>query len=123
MTRFYQEITGVLGDYWKKDATKRVQDYVEEAKMKADVDSNGAIRWKNNGNYLMDDYCEVLEYAGYPFSREATKAARDAQVAEKLAAYRANPPMMTDEDIAEMRAAFGSGTSVVDVISGQRILL
>ena len=123
MTRFYQEITGVLGDYWKKDATKRVQDYVEEAKMKADVDSNGAIRWKNNGNYLMDDYCEVLEYAGYPFSREATKAARDAQVAEKLAAYRANPPMMTDEDIAEMRAAFGSGTSVVDVISGQQILL
>lgn len=123
MTRFYQEITGVLGDYWKKDATKRVQDYVEEAKMKADVDSNGAIRWKNNGNYLMDDYCEVLEYAGYPFSREATKAARDAQVAEELAAYRANPPMMTDEDIAEMRAAFGSGTSVVDVISGQRILL
>ena len=123
MTRFYQEITGVLGDYWKKDATKRVQDYVEEAKMKADVDSNGAIRWKNNGNYLMDDYCEVLEYAGYPFSREATKAARDAQVAEQLAAYRANPPMLTDEDVAEMRAAFGSGTSVVDVISGQRILL
>lgn len=123
MTRFYQEITGVLGDYWKKDATKRVQDYVEEAKMKADVDSNGAIRWKNNGNYLMDDYCEVLEYAGYPFSREATKAARDAQVAQQLAAYRANPPMMTDEYIAEMRAAFGSGTSVVDVISGQQILL
>ena len=123
MTRFYQEITGVLGDYWKKDATKRVQDYVEEAKMKADVDSNGAIRWKNNGNYLMDDYCEVLEYAGYPFSREATKAARDAQVAEQLADYKSNPPMMTDEYIAEMRAAFGSGTSVVDVISGQQILL
>ena len=123
MTRFYQEITGVLGDYWKKDATKRVQDYVEEAKMKSDVDSNGAIRWKNNGNYLMDDYCEVLEYAGYPFSREATKAARDTQVAEQLAAYRANPPMMTNEYIAEMRAAFGNGTSIVDVISGQRILL
>lgn len=123
MTRFYQEITGALGDYWKKDATKRVQDYVEEAKMKADVDSNGAIRWKNNGNYLMDDYCEVLEYAGYPFSREATKAARDVQVAQQLADYRANPPMITDEDIAEMRAAFGSGTSVVDVISGQQILL
>ena len=123
MTSFYQEITGVLGDYWKKDATKRVQDYVEEAKMKADVDSNEAIRWKNNGNYLMDDYCEVLEYAGYPFSREATKAARDAQVAQQLADYRTNPPMMTDEYIAEMRAAFGSGTSVVDVISGQRILL
>lgn len=123
MTRFYQEITGVLGDYWKKDATKRVQDYVEEAKMKADVDSNGAIRWKNNGNYLMDDYCEVLEYAGYPFSREATKAARDAQVAQQLADYKSNPPMMTDEEIEEMRAAFGSGTSVVDVIGGQRILL
>lgn len=123
MTRFYQEITGALGDYWKKDATKRVQDYVEEAKIKADVDSNGAIRWKNNGNYLMDDYCEVLEYAGYPFSREATKAERDSQVAEQLADYRANPPMMTDEEIEEMRAAFGNGTSVVDVISGQQILL
>ena len=123
MTRFYQEITGVLGDYWKKGATKRVHDYVEEAKVKADVDSNGAIRWKSNGNYLMDDYCEVLEYAGYPFSREATQIARDAQVAEQLADYKANPPMMTDENIAEMRAAFGGGTIVRDVITGKKYKL
>ena len=123
MTRFYQEITGVLGDYWKKAATKRVHDYVEEAKVKTDVDSNGAIRWKSNGNYLMDDYCEVLEYAGYPFSREATQIARDAQVAEQLADYRANPPMMTDENIAEMRAAFGDGTIVRDVITGKKYKL
>lgn len=62
----------------------------------------------------MDDCCEVLEYAGYPFSREATQIDRAAQVAEQLAAYRANPSMSA-EGLAEMRAAFGSGTTVRDV--------
>ena len=64
MTRFQREISGDLGTYWQQDATMRVHDYVEEAKVETEVDSNGAIRWKTNGNYLMDDYCEILEYAG-----------------------------------------------------------
>ena len=119
MTRFYKEISGGLGPYWQKDAAKRVHDYVEEATVQAEVDSNGAIRWKSNGNYLMDDYCEILEYADYPFSREATRVARDAQVAEQLAAYIENQCVMTDDYVAEMRATFGGGITVRDVITGQ----
>lgn len=123
MTRFYKEITGALGAYWQKDATKRVHSCVKEATNEAEVDENGAIRWKNNGNYLMDDYCEILEYAEYPFSRKATEEARNKQVAEQLAAYRNNPPTMSDEDVAEMRAAFGEGINVVDVFTGQEYKL
>lgn len=123
MTRFYKEISGDLGAYWQKDAAKRVHDYVEEAKVQAEVDSNGAIRWKSNGNYLMDDYCEILEYADYPFSREATRIARDAQVTEQLAAYIENQCVMTDDYVAEMRAAFSSGITVRDVITGQEYKL
>lgn len=120
MTRFQKEISGQLGEYWKKDAEKRAQDYVTQANNEAVVDDAGAIRWKSNGSYLMDDFCEVLEYAGYPFSREATRVKRVTQVKAELEEYRKNPPVI---DVAELRAAFGDGVTVVDVISGSTIHL
>ena len=54
----------------------------------ATVEADGAIRWNRNGRYLMDDFCEKLEYAGYPFSREATARKRDVQNEKSIAEYR-----------------------------------
>lgn len=122
-SRFMQEISGDLGEYWRKDAERKVQDYMLQADERAIVEPNGAIRWKWNGNYLMDDYCEVLEYGGYDFSREATAAARDEQNSKFLEEYRRNPPKLTEEDLAEMRSAFGEGTTVRDVITDDLITL
>ena len=123
MTRFEREITGQLGEYWQKDAEKEVQRAVAEADRNAIVDENGAIKWKSNGSYLMDDFCEKLEYAGYPFSREATKNARDIQVHRELNEYRKNQKAPSPEELEAMRAAFGEGTTIVDVLSGRTIQL
>lgn len=99
MTRFQQEITGLLGAYWQQNAEKELKAAVESAARDATVDENGAISWKSNGSYLMDDFCEKLEFAGFPFSREATRAARDAQVAEELAEYRRNYKGPTEAEL------------------------
>lgn len=121
MTRFQQEITGELGQYWKDQAEKEVKRAVRKADELAIVDSNGAIRWKNNGSYLMDDFCEMLEYAGYQFSRKATAEARNIQVVESLKNYKLNYTGPNAEELAEMRASFGEGETIVNVITGDVI--
>jgi len=134
MTRFEQEISGLLDrqvaerkgtentHYWERSAKAEVEKAVKEANEKAIVEEDGAIRWKT-GSYLMDDFCEKLEYAGYAFSRSATREARDRQVSEELKAYRSQKRGYSSEEIAEMRAAFGSGQVIVDIITGERITL
>ena len=123
MTRFQKEISGQLGAYWQQSAEKEVLAAVEKANKDANVDENGAISWKSNGRYLMDDFCEKLEFAGFNFSREATKAAREAQVSKELTEYRENYRSPSAAELDEMRITFGEGATVVDIISGEMIQL
>lgn len=123
MTRFGREISGSLGAFWEKHAQEEVKKAVAKADADAVVDSNGAIYWSNNGRYLMDNFCEMLEYADYPFSRKATGEKRDAQNAEEIAEYRRNYKEMDKETLVEARAAFGEGTTVVDVLTGEKTKL
>lgn len=96
---------------------------VAQADTQATVEADGAIKWNSNGRYLMDDFCEKLEYAGYAFSREATAKKREAQNEESLAAYRRNHKGLGAEELAEARAAFGKGTTVVNVLTGEKMVL
>ena len=123
MTRFEMEISGRLGDFWKRNAEEEVKKAVAKADADAAVEADGAIKWNSNGRYLMDDFCEKLEYAGYPFSREATAQKRDAQNEESIAEYRRNHRGLSGEELAEARAAFGEGTTVVNVLTGERTRL
>ena len=123
MTRFEREINGSLGDFWKRNAQEEVKKAVAKADADATVEADGAIKWNSNGRYLMDDFCEKLEYAGYPFSREATARKRDAQNEESLAEYRKNDRGLSGEELAEARAAFGEGTTVVNILTGRRTRL
>lgn len=120
MTRFEREINGSLGDFWKRNAEEEVKKAVAQADEKATVEADGAIRWNSNGRYLMDDFCEKLEYAGYPFSRESTARKRDAQNKESLMEYRRNDKGLSGEELAQARAAFGEGTVVVNVLTGRK---
>ena len=123
MTRFEREISGSLGAFWKKNAEEEVRKAVAKADADAAVEPDGAIKWNSNGRYLMDDFCEKLEYAGYAFSREATAEKREAQNAESLAEYCRNDKGLSGEALAEIRAVFGEGTTVVNVLTGRRTRL
>ena len=123
MTRFQKEITGAFGAFWQHNAESEARAAVELASGATTVDETGAISWKSNGRYLPDDFCEKLEWAGFPFSREATAYARSAQVDAELAEYRRNYRGPSAAEVDEMRAAFGEGATVVDVLSGATIQL
>ena len=123
MTRFQQEISGALGQWWKEQAEKELEDAVRKADADAIVEPEGAIKWVKSGNYLMDDFCEMLEYAGYPFSREATAKSRDIQNSKFIEEYKKNYTGPSEEELFEMRASFGDNGTVIGVITGNVIEL
>ncbi len=123
MTRFQRELSGQLGAFWQKHAEEQL------AQVKADLDSGeitideAGVARNCIGRVLMDDLLEMVEMVTDKANRAATQAAREIEVEEALAEYRAawSPP--SGERLAEMRAVFGEGATVVDVLAGETIQL
>ena len=122
-TRFLRELSGELGAYWQRQAE------VELERVKADLDS-GEITIDETGvarncigRALMDDQLEKLLLVTDRADSAATRAARETEVKADLESYRANRKAPSGEELAEMRAAFGEGAKVVDIITGEEIQL
>ena len=123
MTRFEQELSGALGAYWKTSAEKELEKIKEELEQGfITIDENGVAR-NRIGRVLMRDMLEKLTYITDEVDAEATAAARDEEVQKSLAAYRASAKPASEEEKNEMRAAFGKGQTVVNILTGERITL
>lgn len=87
------------------------------------LDAAGVYRWKTNDAVPFDD---LLTEAGVDADTRALCATtRDRETQEFLAAYRERMKDVEpdEEQLAEMRAEFGPGTTVVNVITGQETQL
>ncbi|HEL0590425.1 TPA: hypothetical protein TUT18_002018 [Streptococcus equi subsp. zooepidemicus] len=123
MTRFERELSGALGAYWKKSAEKELEEIRKDLEAgKITIDENGVAR-NCIGRVLMSDMLEKLTYVTDEVDTEATKAARDEEVTRSLADYRRNAKPASEEEISEMRAAFGEGQTIVNILTGERITL
>ena len=123
MTRFEKELSGALGAYWKKEAEKeleRVKKDLDEGKIT--IDENGIAR-NCIGRTLHDDMLEKVAMVSDKVNVEATRAARDEETAKVIEAYRASYTGPSEEEMFEMRAAYGKGTTVVDIFTGKKIRL
>lgn len=90
------------------------------------VEEDGAIKWESNGRYLMKDTMENVIANGFnEFSVEATNRKRDAQNSRFIQEYKERTEKVgySNEEIQEMRNAFGKGAKVVDVLTGKVIEL
>lgn len=84
----------------------------------------GVARWTSNDRAVPDDCAALLAALGLApgIDLAATAAANRAGMLEALAAYRAaQPPEPSAEELAEMRAAFGPGQRIVDVLTGREV--
>ena len=123
MTRFQRELSGELGEFWKKEAEKQLDKVrAELAEGKISIDAEGVAR-NCIGRVLMDDLLEQLGMVTDKVNAEATRAARETENAAFLAEYRARRNAPSAEELAEMRATFGAGATVVDALTGEKIIL
>lgn len=123
MTRFERELSGALGAYWKNSAEKELEEIRKDLEAgKITIDENGVAR-NCIGRVLMSDMLEKLTYVTDEVDTEATKAARDEEVTRSLADYRRNAKPASEEEISEMRAAFGEDQTIVNILTGERITL
>ena len=123
MTRFQRELSGELGEFWKKEAEKQLDKVrAELAEGKISIDAEGVAR-NCIGRVLMDDLLEQLGMVMDKVNVEATRAARETENAAFLAEYRVRRNAPSAEELAEMRATFGAGATVVDVLTGEKIAL
>ena len=123
MTRFERELSGALGAFWKKEAEKelaRIEKDLESGKIT--IDEKGIAR-NAIGRILMSDLAEKVSYITDRINLEATKEARSEAASQELTALRNNARPATEEEKDEMRAAFGKGQTVVNILTGERINL
>ena len=120
MTRFEKELSGALGAYWKKSAEKELEKVREELEQGLiTIDGSGVAR-NRIGRVLMSDMLEKLTYITDAVDAEATTKAREEETAKALEEYRKNARPATEEELDEMRAAFGKGKTAVNIITGQK---
>ena len=124
MTRFQKELSGEFGAYWEKEAQKELERVKADLQAgKITIDENGVAR-NCVGRVLMSDMLEKLVMVTDKASVEATTAAaRDKEVSESLAEYRKSARPATGEERMEMQAAFGKGTTVVNILTGEKTKL
>jgi hypothetical protein len=88
---------------------------------KADV-----LVWASNNRHPMADMVAAWLFLGLITEAQAlsTDEARATANVALIAAYRAaQPAQPSAEEMYEMRAAFGPGETVVDVLTGRRVTL
>ena len=123
MTRFEKELSGALGEYWKKEAEKELSSIrkdIEEGRIT--IDEIGVAR-NCVGRALHNDMLEKVMMVSYRVNGEATRKECEKEALAAIEAYRANYTGPSEEELFEMRAAYGRGTTVVDVITGRKIKL
>lgn len=104
---------------WPFEATK-----VERSRLRLANDTvvrDGIIHWKSNDAVVPGDVFKDA-YVAVPDGQEEARKREDQAFAAKYRKLRANH-QPSGEELAEMRAEFGEGAVVVDVITGRRTRL
>ena len=125
MTRFDRELRGEFGEYWKKEAIKFLHKIEEEVFTgKITINSDGVAR-NSIGRVVMDDIANALDYIiqDGSFRWDKTIEARNKENEAFLKEYASREQHYSDEEIVEMKAAFGEGTKVVNILTGKEIQL
>jgi hypothetical protein len=87
----------------------------------ATVDSDGVARWKSNNNVPPNDILEFWKYLNKPFDYEKSNEVRIFESQKFIEEYRNSRANYepSEEELFEMRAAFGPGEKVMDIFTGK----
>lgn len=106
------------GSYTREQAEKLRADFVNPERVS--TDENGVIRWRTNNAIISPALYRDDAFAVCPPAQEA---AYNKELDAFLTAYRKADPKPDAEQMAEMRAEFGPGSTVVNIFTGRRTRL
>lgn len=123
---FQLELEGKFGPWRQQSAVEQIKEMEERYEKREYTIENGAALWEC-GNYLpMDCLVAVINGKyGHLVDVENHERLLDEQNTKSIQEYkeRMKNHVYSEEELFEMRAAFGEGVEVVDVISGNKIRL
>lgn len=123
MTRFMEELKGMRGNFWQKEAEKELEKVKAElAAGKITIDENGIAR-NCIGRILMSDMLEKVALVSDKVDVEATTKVREEADRKSIEKYKRSRKGYTQDELNEMRAVFGAGTTIRDIFAGEEITL
>ena len=98
------------------DPKRKTDFYIDETNSA----TGPVIRWKSNDRIPFGDMLSEFANAGWISGQEVENSLVQRKVEDRIAleAYAKNYKGPSQEDLFEMRAAFGSGARVVNVLTG-----
>lgn len=87
------------------------------------LDNFNIPHWKSNDHIPMSDMLKKWKYLNKEFDYELSLEKHNEQTHEEIEQYknRMKNYVPSEEELYEMRCAFGKGTEVVDIFTGQKI--
>lgn len=126
MSRFTKELAGEYGSYWKSEAEKTLQKVDEQIRNgEITIDEFGVAR-NCIGRVVSEDIAEQISLLKHwDIDLEMTSKMHKIEVEKELEQYRKSMEnyVPSTEEISEMQNNFGKGTTVINVITGQKIML
>jgi hypothetical protein len=122
---FQNALAGDLGAWQQKACIEELEEVKRDLIAGRITIDRGGVARNKVGRALMTDMLEKLAYVADRVDVEATNNARYDENARDIAAYRKSRRAhgYSAEELFEMRAAFGEGTTVVDILTGESIAL
>lgn len=125
------EDIGSAEKIWPSYFIRNVLNYQDELKYldywdnQVNVDEYGVVRWISNNRVPNKEILKVWDRYSKPFNYYASLDAYDHEIEEEIENYRNHNKdyKPTDEDLMEMRSVFGEGNTVVDIITGKKVVL
>lgn len=127
---FVQNLLGESAtDHDVSELTTKLVELVKEIAIgdfcKGYIHPDGSFRWMSNDRAPFADTMDRMEAFGVVHATvvAATAEVRERQLKKSIEDYRANYTKPSSEELEEMRAAFGKGATVVNVLTGHQTRL
>jgi hypothetical protein len=103
------------------DAKYKSQFYIDETNSA----TGAVVRWNSNNSIPFEDMLQNFVDAGWITAQELLNSVEQRAEEDRIALeqYRKNRRAPSEEELFEMRAAFGAGATVVDVLTGREYTL
>ena len=119
---YYQEFKNGDDDkvVWFTDFDKARAEFNSKAYVVA-----GIVKWKSNNRVPPDGILDIWKELNLPFDFDKSVKTSEAQSRKILREYRESMKnhVPSGEELFEMRAAFGTGVTVVNAITGKKTRL